>query len=376
MKILMFFMLCISSLEGRAVELKLNTNGFLNFAYGKHDYRNAIRPTYQRFTERSRVVESSAGVSLTTNIDNHWSAKIQFLGQFDGTTSSDMTSLDIYQVAYDLNSRLRFRVGRLRLATWLYSEVIQIGGLYPWLIPPAEVYDKNPIDSFNGGMASYLIPVANSYDINIDLYFGSEKRKINSQGQDVNLDGTDLVGVNLNFGSENLKIKYSYLKAFLEGSVETTSINSSTGVQTTVQAPFNLKDISLQSYGFKLEQLDFLVLYENVKTLSDSDAYKVSDAHYLSLGHYFSDRKFLALITAAEDLGHKSQVYPSKEESISLDINYYISSNIVLKSMLKKVHINTKSSTYLGQPVNRSQNFELNPNRDFNVFGMGLNIIF
>ena len=375
MKKYFFSILILIMFSAHSEELKLNTNGFLNFSVGKHDYRNSQNPSYQNFSEKNKVYESSAGISLTTNIDNNWSAKVQFLGKFNETTNSEAVGLDIYQVAYDLNSRLRIRVGRLRLATWLYSEVIQIGGLYPWLIPPAEVYDKNPIDSFNGGMASYLIPIGSSYDVNIDFYLGNEKRKINSQKSSINLNGSDLLGLNLNLGSEKLKVKYSYLKAFIEGSIESSSV-SNTGIETTTQAPFNLKDITLQSYGIKFEENDFLVLYENIKTNADSEAYKVSDAHYLSVGHYLKERKYLVLITAAEDLAHESLVYPSKEKSIAIDLNYSINTNIVFKAMLKKIQINNKTSTYMTQAVARSQNFELNPSRDINVLGVGLNIIF
>jgi hypothetical protein len=351
-------------------------NGFLNLRFAQHDHRNSNKLFYNGIEENAKLNNNSAGIAFTYQISDNLSSKVQIIT--DKYNQNDFEA-DIYQLVYDFNSKIKFRMGRLRSDTWLYSEVIQIGVLYPWISTPVEVYGKNPLDAFIGGAATYTHQLASDMNFSLDVMMGHENRKIISDtGNEIDVNARDITGMNLSFYNNNLLARISYLKTFIDGEILTSKTITISGTPVSVKIPsdFDLKNVSFTSYGLKYDKNDWLLLFEQVHTKTENEAYEISNARYITIGYFMLDRKYLLHFTQSEDLQRNATAYPSKEKTIALGLNYEINSNIILKSEFKKLMVTEVQSSFSGVATSNSQNTNYYPDRDINIIGIGLAIVF
>ncbi|AKP74017.1 hypothetical protein Psal006b_01525 [Piscirickettsia salmonis] len=74
---------------------------------------------------------------------------------------------------YQLDNNWSVSVGRMRIPIYLYSSNFYVGTSYPWVSPPAEVYNLMPIYNFNGAQITWDTPLGQSaWSINTKLYGG------------------------------------------------------------------------------------------------------------------------------------------------------------------------------------------------------------
>lgn len=382
----LLFVACL--LPSVVMAYEININGFANYSYGQHDHNikdsNKGYLVYEGIDRNAKMYDSSAGIIFTSNLNNKWATKVQLLGTNNPSTKSHDVKLDIYQLSYDYSSNIKFRFGRIRTTTWMFSEVLQVGALYPWMYTPIEVYGKNPLKAFMGGMASFGFDTTNSTQLWLDIYQGSESTRIYSNnGSDVDLSARDLLGFNLTWGNEFYSIRASQLKGFLTGEIVTPYDTTVSSVTARLKLPndFNLKNTTFRSFGAKYNKGNILALSEYATVKSDSSLYKNAIAHYITLGYYFFDRKYLFHITSSSDDKREADAYPSLERSTAFGLNYQLNSSIILKSEFKTVSVDEKK--YPGTAAagyqdaqNRSQNMNLYPDRHINVFSLGLAAVF
>ncbi len=171
---------------------------------------------------KQMVLGSNVGISLISQIEQKWSGKVQVLGEYNEFTMDYEAKLDVFQIGYDYNSNIRFRAGRTRMSAWLYSLVLQVGALYPWIAPPVEVYGKNPVESFNGVMITYNAELFNHY-LTADLFAGNEKQRIGDEDIYVDINIKDILGLNLTYGNDFLSFRHGLFKGFTEASIKTIS---------------------------------------------------------------------------------------------------------------------------------------------------------
>jgi len=94
-------------------------------------------------------VDSKLGLQLNAKINDRLSAVIQMVSQYQYDGSYDPRTEWAF-FSYDLTPAFTIRVGRIVAPTFMESETRLVGYTYPWMRPPQELYDVNPITNKDG----------------------------------------------------------------------------------------------------------------------------------------------------------------------------------------------------------------------------------
>jgi hypothetical protein len=313
---------------------ELSIHGFAQFGYLRSDsdtyYSDNIK------NQNNFVDNTKAGLSIQKNFTQEWDLLFQFLAEPD---ESDMSlQVDLAQATWRPNSSITVRVGKIRLPIWMISDYFDVGVLYPWIRPPAEVYDTQPGNSIYGGDFGYnfeLGPVV----LDLDVYGGGAK--YSSKGNTlVEGDIQNILGVSLSGRNDFLTVRGSYA----QGSFSSTITGDATdslgtvipGVGTTevkVRRDFNLGTAKFLSIGLKSEWRNTLFMAEYASQGSSNEKLRDIDMYYVTGGYYFVDKKYLLHVTHSEITKRDSTetILTGTQESFIVGANYAINNFMVLK---------------------------------------------
>jgi hypothetical protein len=111
----------------------------------------------------SAAVDSLLGLQLTANIYTNLSAVVQVISEqnYDSNYSPHVEWANIkYQVTPDFS----VRVGRTAQPVFMVSDSRNIGYANPWVRPPVEVYNLDPVTTNDGVDLSYRVPIGAATD--------------------------------------------------------------------------------------------------------------------------------------------------------------------------------------------------------------------
>jgi hypothetical protein len=92
--------------------------------------------------------DTSYGVNLRTQLAERVAGVAQLTGA--GRNGSYAVDVEWAFVEYTLSDDWRLRIGKMNLQTFILSDYIEVGYLYPWVRPPEEVYGFNPMRNYPG----------------------------------------------------------------------------------------------------------------------------------------------------------------------------------------------------------------------------------
>ena len=109
-----------------------------------------------------------AGINGKVDFD-HYSAVLQItaLGANEFNAQIEWGFLE-----YRANPSWDFRMGRLRLPLYMFSDTLEVGYTFPWVTPPAEVYSLVPFSNYSGAEVVYEDQVFN-HNLRASLFYGS-----------------------------------------------------------------------------------------------------------------------------------------------------------------------------------------------------------
>lgn len=116
--------------------------------------------------------DSLVGVQLRQYVNDKVSTTVQLLARGVDDWNPE---IDWAYLSYEQRSDLTWRVGRLRLPFYLYSDYLSIGYSYPWIAPPYAVY-YFPVTAIDGGDIVYTF-TAGDVDIELQTYAGTNSIK-------------------------------------------------------------------------------------------------------------------------------------------------------------------------------------------------------
>ena len=123
---------------------------------------------------------------------------------------------------------LLFRVGRLRIPLFLYSEYYYVGHAYTMSRPPIEVYNGIlGITSYKGFSASWNIDIDDERSLAITPFYSLEDDKeiqLNPNTY-LELDTDRMFGINLLLSGDNYRWNFSYLNARYDQRVSLINFN-------------------------------------------------------------------------------------------------------------------------------------------------------
>jgi len=115
--------------------------------------------------------DTKYGVNLRTQVTENLEGAAQLLA--NGRNGTFEVEAEWFYASYSLGENVRIRVGKLNLQTFLLSDYIEVGNLYPWVRPPEEVYSLNPMRNFPGAELMHISRFGNTTTLTSQFFIGS-----------------------------------------------------------------------------------------------------------------------------------------------------------------------------------------------------------
>lgn len=114
---------------------------------------------------------------------------------------------------FSLNDSNDFRLGRIRVPYFYYSDFLDVGYAYPWITPPREVYNRIPFSTIDGG------DFVNTHDLGImtgtfQVYYGD------AEGDGVQVENAFGFNYSLAFDWLTLRASYNIGEVSIDGAFE------------------------------------------------------------------------------------------------------------------------------------------------------------
>jgi hypothetical protein len=209
---------------------------------GDDEYPGGIE-RMPNYTELSKVA-----LNLSKELDHDWSVAAQFIGANHGAAP---VQVDWAFATWRPSEYLSLRIGHLKLPTWLLSDYPDVGRHYPWVRPPIEIYQLNPIRSFSGSGVTFTALQRDDLVVSVDFTAGG----IKSSYTDADVSSRNIRLASLQASSDWLTVRAAQTLATVH-------------VTTPV---FEVKelDVKFTTIGAKAEAAGFLVHAEYA--LGDSE---------------------------------------------------------------------------------------------------------
>jgi len=136
--------------------------GTLGAVYNSNEKHGFVRDLGQETTpgrQYSLATDTRLGVQVAHTFNPQWQA----VGQVEVRDQAEQTlnnSISRAFVSYRPSANLHLRFGRMADATFLMSDYMDVGYVYPWVRPPMESYGIFPLRFYDGTDVTYSIPGA------------------------------------------------------------------------------------------------------------------------------------------------------------------------------------------------------------------------
>ncbi|VAW62452.1 hypothetical protein MNBD_GAMMA08-137 [hydrothermal vent metagenome] len=150
-----------------AADYEINTFMSLGGAYSDADgsYLQAISDSV------TLEYDTKYGVNLRTQVTENIEGAAQLLA--NGRNGTFEIEAEWFYASYTVNDNFRVRIGKLNLQTFLLSDYIEVGNLYPWVRPPEEVYSLNPMRNFPGVELLHISRFGKNTTLTSQFFIGS-----------------------------------------------------------------------------------------------------------------------------------------------------------------------------------------------------------
>jgi hypothetical protein len=326
----------------------IRINGFLTASGSMNDSKDDNWYANDRVLSAWRfdTGDTRLGLQVAADINERIGATAQLLAK--GGRDNFNVDLDWGYVSYQAADPLAVRAGKVKLPTFLVSDYIEVGYAYPWIRPPQEVYILNPITSIAGVDLLYR-PNIGDFDLLIQPYFGTESDEafVSSafveasavfppefqleNGDQVNFDAEQLIGVNASFGNDIFSVRAGYLQ---------TKVSSD--FADPIGLGFRNETAKFWSLGFNMDWHNFIAYAEYAERDEDGlaeAAFPDQKSYYGTLGYRIG--RFLPHITyAVIDEGQDIPEVPGfgafesavlKQESWTGGLRYELTDGAALK---------------------------------------------
>lgn len=216
------------------------------------------------------------GIQIDSSIDSLTRISAQFIASNKESTNFDTNAEWLY-VARNIGNYTTFRLGRLRLPAFMFSQQLFVGASYLWLRPPQEVYNQLvSLTNFTGGDITFTID-NNLGTTSLQMYTGRvDDKPILLIQNEASLSTDQLIGAVGRFDTENLSLFLAYTK-------------SDSKITLPLPPPFPTmvlnNDLSVGTFGLQYNLGDFELLSEYIQFF-DSDI--ESSGWYSTIAYHMS----------------------------------------------------------------------------------------
>jgi hypothetical protein len=303
-------------------------------------------------------VDSRLGVQVDVRFNDTFSMVAQAISErrYDDTYTP---YLNMVHVKARLLPGLSLRAGRIPYSAYLISDYQKVGYATPWVRPPVEVYQFNPITSIDGGDLSWQ---ANAGEVAFSgqLLAGSTSVKVPQSGVEATFkgDGIAAASVAATYGSATFRAFYLQMKGSLDNALLDgpggpfsllRSLPPAFGGNPALADQYQIKKdrITYTSVGWNYDPGDWFVMAEGTRTGGDENillhftagyvtgGYRVGAwTPYLTLGWKTTDSPTThpnPIVNALVSTGDHSQ------SSVSAGLRWDCYKNVALKAQYDRV---------------------------------------
>ena len=361
----------LTSGQGNAVEF----DGFLTAGFAVHDMpemmydsnSDGIPDTQTPATYLNSIEEdvsfdndSKFGLQITADVFEDMQAVAQVLA----TGADENYDMDVEwaYLDYSINNNVSLRGGKVKEPVFLISDYFEVGYAYPWIRPPEEVYNNNPINTIVGMEALFTAQYGRTTVI-FQPYLGSNSEAVPGYNGAVTFDATNFFGAAIQVSSPSFTFQASTLKTDVStvgyipvnaGVFEGNPFNGpQPGTSTSPPTPSPLPylnasasgEAELSSVGFSFDISNFVGYAEYVtRDISGSveGLFPDQDGWYATFGYRAG--KFLPHITVASVEADPLPLSAgasqgNTQDSLTLGLRYEVNDSAAFKFEYKAIEL-------------------------------------
>ena len=313
----------------------------------------------------SFVNDSRYGINFRTQTSERLAGAAQLLGA--GRNDNFKMEVEWAYVNYDFTDSLNMRVGKLNLQTFLLSDYIEVGYLYPWIRPPEEVYSFVPFRNFPGAELMHTARFGKS-SLTSQLFMGSADVET-PQGT---FSGQDGIGINFQLDTPYVTLRTGYITP----AIKFVDLNGNVAADGSDRA-------KMATFGISWDWNGFIGYGEYIDSQTDDGAKGIfpdQNGYYFTVGYQIGD--FLPHFTVAGTDGEAAGPpsgptgprQPIIQDSVAFGIRYDLNNSMAFKLEVKQIEPETPGSSFIS---NNNPAVLLAPGEeDFVITSLALDIIF
>jgi hypothetical protein len=327
------------------------------------DSNYAFRHDASEFTGASNqfdaALESRIGLQVNFDFGSGLSATLQEVLRQRGNTDFDPGTEWAY-LQYSPRPDFQLRLGRVLLATFLYSDSRQVGFAFPWFHSPVELYSQLPFDHIDGGQASWqkaLGPVM----VALQSSYGTTSGVFQAGNLTIKSDAKDIF---------NASGSVTYKDLLLRVAQTSLNVPTSLPLSATSSVDYQLHETFL-SVGGQYDNGRAVVIGEWARTKQNdapllNEPLQASTQWYAAAGWHFG--KFLPLVIYGNVKERQSVLYaPSEHGSWSASLRYDVATHVALKAQVSRAQA---SNTQYWVTPNAASNAYVN------LYSIGADFVF
>ena len=325
--------------------------------------------------------DSHYGVNLRTQVSDRVSGAAQLLAT--ATDSNFNLDAEWAYLSYQLSNDGSLRAGKLNLTTFLLSDYAKVGYLHPWVRPPVEVYNNNPLRNFLGLELLHVSRFGRTAKLTSQFFVGSAQANNGA----LEMKANDGYGINFQLDTPGFTLRAGAISPVIQVVRFDPTTNSNVelldkddrGVMFTV--------------GASVDVNDFVMYSEVVSTNTEGQTQGIfpnQKGAYLTLGYTIG--KFLPHVTFGTSSGDEYTgptnlldplcggapgcaaspgvvQSPKTQDSVAIGLKYTIDDSVAIKFEVQKVDLTSGKGT--GFAALQTAGVE-----SFNVVSVALDAIF
>ena len=256
-------------------------NGFASIAVSTLDEANTSLQGIDN--ERRFDSDSVLGLQFKLPVNDRVSFTTQFLAK-----GSEDYDADVEWAFFTLeaNEYVDLKGGRLRIPFFMISDNVEVGYSYPWARPPIDVYGQLGFNRFDGGNATYRVAIAEQA-LSVQAYVGSSSPEQELMGMPVELDISNLWGVNIQLQNDFMQLRIGHTEGDytingVEAMFASFSLPPGMSMPEQLQTSDRLGKFTGIGLNFNYENFQWLSEYTRRKTdgiISDTSGWYVTLAY-------------------------------------------------------------------------------------------------
>jgi len=329
---------------------------------GNRDYRHSLTEFDGASNSFDVGLESRLGVQAVVNFGSGFSITAQELAKQRGDDAFSLGTEWLFG-QYSPTPNLKFRVGRVELATFLLSDSINIGYAAPWFHAPNEIYSQEPSSNLDGGQVLWHLD-AGPVGVNLEGAYGQSQQTLLEYGYKFTAVAKSVINVAASLEYKNLLLRVAQTNL---------NVHEVLPVTPTFIIDYMLHD-RFTSLGLQYDDGKAIVLSEWAKRAENNvpqfnEPLITSQLWYVAGGWHFG--KFLPMLVYGMYTPQHSvaelEEGAGKQGTWSASLRYDVVRNVALKAEVSRPQ--ASNPTYWVTPAFASD-------QRVNVYSLGADFVF